>query len=514
MDPQALWQRYNRYLCGCEAVGLTVDVSRMNFSDGFPSEMGSRMHAALEAMHALEGGAIANYDEHRMVGHYWLRVPELAPAADIRRAIEQAREDVKRFAARVHSGAIRPQRGDTFDVALVVGVGGSALGPQLLGDALGGADDALLVRFADNTDPDGIDRTLAELDELLERTLTVVISKSGGTIETRNSMLEVAAAYRRAGLDFHRHAVAVTGTGSALHDKATREQWLATFPMWDFVGGRTSLWSPVGLLPAALQGLDVDALLEGARRCDEATRGRDVLRNPAAMLSLMWHYAGGGRGDRAMVVLPYKDRLLLFSRYLQQLVMESLGKGRDRDGRPVAQGMAVYGNKGSTDQHAFVQQLQEGRNDFFVTFVRVLKDRNGAGMFVEEDVTTGDYLHGFWLGTRDALHRNGRESITITLSDLTARSLGALLALFERAVGLYAELINVNAYHQPGVEAGKRAAAAAVDLQRRILAHLRDHPGSAPDAETLAAALGARDHVEAIHHLLAHLAANAEHRLS
>ena len=508
MNHSSLWDRYRKYLCGCEAVGLTLDVSRMNFPDDFLATMTPKMNAAFDAMDALEGGAIANPDENRMVGHYWLRTPKLSPSAGIRDAIEKAQADVRRFAVAVHEGAIAPQRGDAFDVVLVVGIGGSTLGPQLLSDALGTAEDPLLIRFIDNTDPDGIDRTLADLDDLLERTLTIVVSKSGGTIETRNGMLEVAAAYRRAGLDFHRHAVAVTSDGSKLHDKAVKEKWLATFPMWDFVGGRTSLWSPVGLLPAALQGLDFDALLDGARLCDEATRQRDILKNPAAMLALMWHYAGNGRGDKAMVVLPYKDRLLLFSRYLQQLVMESLGKGKDRAGNSVTQGLTVYGNKGSTDQHAFVQQLQEGRNDFFATFVRVLKDRAGENLFVEDGVTSGDYLHGFWLGTRDALTAAGRESITITLDELSARSLGALLALFERAVGLYAELINVNAYHQPGVEAGKKAAAAAIDVQRRILAHLRAHPGKTLTADELAAALKLPNAVEVIQLVLTHLDAN------
>src|SRR5439155_1901687 len=117
---------------------------------------------------------------------------------------------------------------------------------------------------------------------------------------------------------------------------------------------------PVGLVPAALQGIDIDAMLAGAADCDRATRVHDTRKNPAALLALMWHHATGGRGNKDMVVLPYKDRLLLFSRYLQQLVMESLGKQLDLQGRRVDQGLAVYGNKGSTDQHAYVQQLLEG----------------------------------------------------------------------------------------------------------------------------------------------------------
>ena len=208
--------------------------------------------------------------------------------------------------------------------------------------------------------------------------------------------------------------------------------------MYDWVGGRTSELSAVGLLPAALQGLDIDGLLAGAAACDEATRGRDLKTNPAALMALMWHHATGGKGQKDMVVLPYKDRLLLFSRYLQQLVMESIGKQLDLKGNRVEQGLAVYGNKGSTDQHAYVQQLREGVPNFFAVFIRVLED-GGSAREVEPGVTAGDYLHGFLLGTRAALFENDRESMTITVPRVDARTVGALIALFERAVGLYAE---------------------------------------------------------------------------
>src|SRR5262249_45011403 len=145
--------------------------------------------------------------------------------------------------------------------------------------------DKARVFFFDNTDPDGIDRTLAALGgrPALAETLCVVISKSGGTKETRNGMLEAAAAYKREGLAFARHAVAVTGEGSELDKTAKGEGWLATFPMWDWVGGRTSELSAVGLLPAALQGFDIDAMLAGARAMDEATRVADARKNPAML---------------------------------------------------------------------------------------------------------------------------------------------------------------------------------------------------------------------------------------
>ncbi|HZP59457.1 MAG TPA: glucose-6-phosphate isomerase, partial [Opitutaceae bacterium] len=234
-----------------------------------------------------------------------------------------------------------------------------------------------------------------------------------------------------------------------------------------------------------------------------------IAQNPAALLALMWHFATDGRGSRDMVVLPYKDRLLLFARYLQQLVMESLGKERDLQGNVVNQGIAVYGNKGSTDQHAYVQQLREGVNNFFVTFIEVLKDRGGESMEVEPGVTSGDYLQGFYLGTRDALSEKNRWSVTITIPEVSPKTVGMLIALYERVVGFYASLIGINAYHQPGVEAGKKAAGAIIALRLKITAALKAAPGTAVTAEALAGQLGLPpEKTEHVFKILEHLAAN------
>ncbi len=266
-------------------------------------------------------------------------------------------------------------------------------------------------------------------------------------------------------------------------------------------------------MPAAICGINIDAMLKGARDTDALTRRPDIKKNPAALMALMWYHAGQGRGAKDMVVLPYKDRLALLSKYLQQLVMESLGKELDRAGQVVHQGIAVYGNKGSTDQHAYVQQLRDGVNNFFATFIAVLGDaaslktgRSAAELEVEPGITSGDYLNGFFQGTRRALFENGRESMTITVADVSPRTIGVLLALFERAVGLYAELVNINAYHQPGVEAGKKAATAVVALQTRVMGHLKS--GGKGTADEIAKALGAPDEAETVFHILRHLAAN------
>jgi glucose-6-phosphate isomerase len=494
-----------------DSLDLTLDISRMHFDEGFLASMEPAVQRAFTEMDALEKGAIANPDEKRMVGHYWLRAPQLAPAKEIAQEITGTVESIKKFAAGVHAGKIKPPSSARFTQVLAIGIGGSALGPMFVADALGEPSaDRVRIHFIDNTDPDGIARTLETLKGLLAETLCIVTSKSGGTPDTRNGMIVVGAAYRAAGLDFSGHAVAVTMAGSQLDKLASSEKWLARFPMFDWVGGRTSELSAVGLLPAALQGIDIAGMLAGAAACDIATRTHDTRRNPAALMALMWHAATDGKGKKDLVVLPYKDRLLLFSRYLQQLVMESLGKQLDLDGRRVEQGIAVYGNKGSTDQHAFVQQLRDGVNNFFVTFVRVLES-GGAPIEVEPGVTAGDYLHGFMVGTREALYGNDRQSMTITIRRVDARIVGALIALFERAVGLYASLIRINAYHQPGVEAGKKAAAAVLTLQAKALAALSSAPQT---ANQVAAAIGAIQSAETIHLILEHLSSNGRARIT
>ncbi|MEW4526681.1 glucose-6-phosphate isomerase [Maioricimonas sp. JC845] len=511
MDTSADWHRFQQHLCRVPALDLTLDISRMQFDDGFLDRMSEPMQKAFAAMDALEGGSIANPDEGRMVGHYWLRAPDLAPSPEIAAEIRKTIDDVKSFAAAVHDGTVRPPGAERFTRVLAIGIGGSALGPMFVADALGDPDsDRMSIEFIDNTDPDGLARVLRSLDGCLGETLCIVTSKSGGTPETRNGMLLVADAYRQAGLDFARYAVAVTMNGSRLDQTADADNWVARFPMFDWIGGRTSVLSAVGLLPAALQGLDIDGLLAGAADCDVATRAHDVESNPAALMALMWHHATGGKGQKDMVVLPYKDRLLLFSRYLQQLVMESLGKQLDLEGRRVDQGLAVYGNKGSTDQHAYVQQLREGVPNFFAVFIRVLAS-GGSALEMEPGVTAGDYLHGFLLGTREALSENDRESMTISIPEVNARTVGALIALFERAVGLYADLIGINAYHQPGVEAGKKAAASVLTLQGQILATLTETP---QNAIQIAEAIGVPEQTEAVFLLLEHLGANGRARVA
>jgi len=518
LPPADLWARYQKELCRLPKLGFALDTSRVPYPKSFWKDSEPAMQEAYRAMDALESGEIANPDENRMVGHYWLRDPDRAPFPDITASLRDDLAQIKAFADDVHQKNLTPPNAARFTDVLSIGIGGSALGPQLVSDALGNLKkkDKLNLHFADNTDTDGIRRLLKNLGNRLKSTLVLVISKSGGTPEPRNAMMEAKAAFADKKLDFAKQAVAITGEGSKLDKIAESEGWLKRFRMYDWVGGRTSVAATVGLVPMALQGLDIDAFLKGMADMDAATREPATKKNPAARLALMWHFITNGQGEKDMVILPYKDRLLLMSRYLQQLVMESLGKEKDLDGHVVHQGIAVYGNKGSTDQHAYVQQLREGVNNFFATFVVILQDtpRPGRDPHVEVDpdgepgVTAGDYLNGFWQGTRTALYENARPSITLTFDKLDATTVGALIALYERAVGFYATLVNINAYHQPGVEAGKKAAATVIDLQTKLMDHFRGGVTEPVSPDEAAQAVGDPTAAEQAMHILTHLAAN------
>ena len=471
---------------------MMLDYSDIGIDDKFAENMEAPLRAALDSMDALEAGAIANPSEGRMVGHYWLRAPELAPTKEITDQIKSCEKSIDEFVKRVHRGDFGP-----LSTVLICGIGGSVLGIQFISGALYTLHDKMRLRFIDNTDPQGMDRIFDKLKDKLNETLVIVISKSGGTVETRNGMLETKAFFERSGVDFASHAVCISQEGSKLWKISESEGWLARFPMWDWVGGRTSVTSAVGLLPLALQGIDTKSLLSGAAECDVWGRSKDIMNNPAAIMALAWYGRTGGKGGTTNVILPYRDGLSMLPRYLQQLIMESLGKEFDLDGKRVQQGLAVMGNKGSTDQHSYIQQLVAGPDNVFVTFVQALTGRDSLGMDVLHDadpsiqfpafehVTTGDFLNASILGNRKSLKAHGKATMTLTVPDISAESIGRLIALFERTVGIYAKLININAYDQPAVEAGKKAANALIALQQNILMVLGNEeamPGEAAEA--------------------------------
>ncbi|MCF7854784.1 MAG: glucose-6-phosphate isomerase [Candidatus Pacebacteria bacterium] len=487
--------------------GFTVDITGMDLAedalrdmltpaDRAPSQLGQ----AHREMQRLEAGEIKNPDEGRKVTHFTDRIHY--PESDVCAAVEAFADEVR--------------QDSTINAVVINGIGGSALGPQLLQFACRGPywneltaverQGYPCIYFVDNTDTAGL-RDVLDVVNLAE-CLVVTISKSGGTQETKNTMIAFEQAYAEAGLDFASRAIAITMEGSLLYKHAMESNWRNVFPMAESIGGRTSETNVVGHVPAALTGIDFQRFLEGARRMDKFTREPELTRNPAYQLAAAWYITGNRRGDRNMVIVPYADRLVLLGKYLQQLVMESLGKELDRDGDVVHQGLTVYGNKGGTDAHAYIQQLNDGRDDFFVTFIEPLRD--AMQVTVEEGVTMGDYLHAFKEGLVAALRGKRRKVIDIVMDSLNEQALGMLVALYERAVAVYAEFININAFHQPGVQAYKLASKEINALSERLRTWLTsdEQDGWCGDAAAAAEAIGTSDQAKAVAGLLAKYTVN------
>lgn len=485
---------------------LMLDWSGMGLTDSYFDEMREKLAGAFEAMDRLEKGAIANPSEERMVGHYWLRNAEMAPDEKVAESIRDNLSHIQSFTKKIHGGELQNESGSRFKNIIVAGMGGSSLGTAFVYHTLPCRSRKMKLYFMDNTDPDGMDNIFDAVAAELDATMILIISKSGKTVETRNCMEEARVFYERHGLCFSKHAVSISERDNLLDAMAAEENWLDRFFLWDWVGGRTSVMSAVGLLPLSLVGVDTMALLQGAAECDQLTRSHSLRNNPAALMALSWYRCSGGRGKETMVVLPYKDSLELFAKHLQQLVMESLGKEHDLSGHVVHQGLTVIGNKGSSDQHSYVQQLVAGEDNYFVTFVEVLRDREGESPVLSDGSTSGAFLQAFLLGTKKALEAQGHRTMTITIPAVTPYYVGALIALFERAVGFYASLINVNAYDQPAVEQGKNAANGLIALRNAARKYLSDKSGQFMTAEEIAETLSAR--ADEVFRLMLHLAVN------
>jgi len=460
------WKKFSKYLWFNDELNIWIDISKINFVEEDFEAINQKFVNVFKALDQIENGSIANIDEDRQVGHYWLRNSAIAPNPIIKNKIDNEISSIKEFGKEILGGKILNKIDQKYTDVLWIGIGGSGLGPLLIVDSLKKSSVGLNFSFVDNIDPFLIKEKLIEIDDRLSSTLFVIVSKSGGTPEPRIAMDIIRKNVEEKGINWSSQAIAITMSGSKLYQKASQEDWLRIFDLPDWVGGRTSITSSVGLLPLVFINENIDNFLRGASKMDEISRLKEIKKNPAALLAASWYFSGEGLGKRDMVVLPYRDRLQVFSKYLQQLVMESLGKKQDRKGNVVHQGISVFGNKGSTDQHAYVQQLRDGLDNFFCTFIESLDIPDDLNYFDLEDPKT--YLSGFLQGTRSALSNEGRQSVTITISEFNTFTLGAIIALFERAVSFYAELVDINAYDQPGVEAGKKAAADIIFIQQRI----------------------------------------------
>jgi glucose-6-phosphate isomerase len=377
--------------------------------------------------------------------------------------------------------------GQAHDHVLVLGIGGSALGTKALLNALRppawnelndeGRDFFPRLTILENVDPTSVSAALERIDP--RRVLVNVISKSGGTAETMAQYLVVRAWLERAlGPAAYRHLVFTTDPArGALRELAQREH-IATLDVPPDVGGRFSVLSPVGLLPAALVGIDIDGLLEGARRALGRSETDDLLHNPAALYAALHWEADRAHGARVHVLMPYTDRLRELAEWYRQLWAESLGKRSDREGRTVNLGPTPVGAVGATDQHSQVQLFMEGPHDKVITFVAV--DDLGVDVKIPRPSASGPdnelppdlaYLPGHTLGellqaeyeaTSAALAQMGRMSCTLRFPDLSAGTLGEAIMFFQLATGYAGAWYGIDPFDQPGVELGKRLTFAAM----------------------------------------------------
>jgi len=371
--------------------------------------------------------------------------------------------------------------GQAHDHVLVLGIGGSALGTKALLNALRppawnelddeGREFFPRLTVLENVDPTSVDAALRRIDP--RRVLVNVISKSGGTAETMAQYLVVRQWLEDSlGGAAARHIVFTTDPArGALRELATREG-IATLEVPPGVGGRFSVLSPVGLLPAALVGIDVAGLLAGARQAIQTAEADELARNPAALYAALHWAADADLDARINVLMPYTDRLREFAEWYRQLWAESLGKRADRGGQVVHRGPTPVGAVGATDQHSQVQLFMEGPFDKAITFVVV--DDLGVDLTIPARAdlpadlaylpghSLGELLRAEYEATSAALAQMGRMSCTLRLPDLSPATLGESIMFLQLATGYAGVWYGVDPFDQPGVELGKKLTFAAM----------------------------------------------------
>lgn len=365
--------------------------------------------------------------------------------------------------------------GQSFENIVVLGIGGSALGTIALRTALldpfwnelESAERDFFPRLyvLDNVDPATIGTFLRRID--LRRTLFNVVSKSGGTAETMSQYLIVREMLEtELGEGYRRHLLFTTDPEKGVLRRLAREEGIAALPIPPNVGGRFSVLSAVGLLPAALVGIPIRALLEGARAMDERCRTDELRRNPAGLFATLQWLADRELGAPIHVMMPYSDRLRDVADWFRQLWAESLGKQKSRDGADVFVGPTPVKALGATDQHSQVQLYMEGPFDKTICFLTARGGEDDVRIpELYADVDELGYLGGHTLGellrtemqaTAAALTQRGRMNMTIELPAVDARSLGELFHLLQVATVYAGALYGVDPLDQPGVELGKQ----------------------------------------------------------
>lgn len=355
-----------------------------------------------------------------------------------------------------------------FKTLVVIGIGGSDLGARTLVKALAPAKGGMEIRFiGGNTDPEEIAGLLRSVD--WRRAAVNIVSKSGDTIEPMSAFLLVRKELIAAvGKKRHaRHVIATTDAEKGTLRRIAEAEGYRTLSVPRDIGGRFSALTSVGLFPAACAGIPVSKLVAGAGRVMADLEKLPAEKNPALLLAGFHHYAYASRDRRVTVIMPYCERLREFAFWFRQLWAESLGKKTDRSGHPVHHGLTPIAALGATDQHSQLQLYQDGPDDKALIFIEVAKfgaDQSVPKPYPEIEGVAymaghrmSEIIHVERQATALALAADGRPSGTLTIPSVSPEALGGLMFFFQIATTAMSELLGVDPYDQPGVEAGKRA---------------------------------------------------------
>ncbi len=462
--------------CSLRGGGLFYDYSRQRVVSETMALLYSL--AAVRQVNAsfakMVSGDIVNPSEGRAALHTACRrfddQPVWVDQQDVMTEIRSIRKAVKRFCEQVHGGTLRGSTGKRFAHVVVIGIGGSYLGPEFVARALqSSADKGLRLHFLSNVDIDNFRAVIGAIDP--ETTLWVVVSKSYTTVETLANANLATQFMRDRGLDPLKHLVTVTAKGSPGDDP--NNPALASFNMFDFIGGRYSVSSAVGAVPLSLYlGYDrFERFLKGAEQMDQHTLTAEAEHNlplTAALISI-WNY--NFLGYNAQAVIPYSSTLMRLVAHIQQLSMESNGKAVTAEGSPLAidAGVPIFGEPGTNAQHSFFQLAHQGR-PFPIDFIGALRPQQSDSDLTSQGVSNHQELWANLISQPMALalgknsddparrFDGNRPSSTIVLADLTPESIGQLLAFYEHRTVFEAFVWGINPFDQFGVELGKKMA--------------------------------------------------------
>ena len=470
------------------AAGMTFSYAAKQIDDGILQELKALAEEAQLAgkFEELYNGAVINTGEKRLVLHQLTRgqlgEKVIADGTDKRAFYTEQQKKIAAFAKKVHSGEIVNEKGEKFTTVCQIGIGGSDLGPRAMYLAMENwarknSAFKMEAKFISNVDPDDAAAVLASLDA--SRTIFVLVSKSGTTLETLTNEAFVKDALQNAGLDASKHMIAVTSETSPL---ASSSDYLAAFFMDDYIGGRYSSTSAVGgaVLSLAFGPEIFDRFLQGAAEEDRLAAEKDPMKNPAMLDALIGVYERNILGYPATAVLPYSQALSRFPAHLQQLDMESNGKSVNRRGEPVnyPTGPIIFGEPGTNGQHSFYQLLHQGTDIIPLQFIGFVNNQAETDVVIQGSTSqqklcanVAAQMVAFACGKQDE-NRNkhfagNRPSSIIIGEKLTPEALGALLSHFENKVMFQGFLWNLNSFDQEGVQLGKV-------LAKRVLAHETD----------------------------------------